>query len=321
MPFDTLALCDPDHNRKKTFAHVFTTAGYIMSDAPASTNTLSSPESPPPAEFKCRATLVDAAGVQHRPATGDVRIVSLVPSLTELLFDLGIGDRVVGRTAFCVHPRERVKRVLSVGGTKTINMQKLRSLAPTHVVVNIDETPRALAQELADEGVEVIVTHPVEVADNPGLYRLIGGLFRAEEAAEALAERFHQAYALAVDEARGMPSRRVLYLIWRDPWMTVSRDTYISRMLALVNWHTVPAEPDRRYPTVALDDALLDIVDRVLFASEPFPFKERHIQAFRADYPRHAGKAAAIDGELVSWYGSRAIAGLGYITALARSHA
>jgi ABC-type Fe3+-hydroxamate transport system substrate-binding protein len=250
-----------------------------------------------------------------------VRIVSLVPSLTELLFDLGLGDHVVGRTAFCVHPKERVKRVRSVGGTKTINIRKLRALAPTHVVVNIDETPLSLAEELANEGVEVVVTHPVEVADNPGLYRLIGGLFRAEAAAESLVQQFRQAYAAAVDEARGMPSRRVLYLIWKDPWMTVSRDTYVSRMLALVNWQTAPAEADRRYPTVALDEALLDTVDRVLFASEPFPFKDRHIEAFRAEYPRHAAKAVAIDGELVSWYGSRAIAGLGYITALARSHA
>ena len=286
-----------------------------MPDKPDPSTTRSTAEPAPQAE----AVFVDAAGVQHRPAAGEVRIVSLVPSLTELLFDLGLGDRVVGRTAFCVHPKERVKRVRSVGGTKSINMEKLRSSAPTHVLVNIDETPRPLAEKLAEEGAEVVVTHPVEVQDNLGLYSLIGGLFGAGMAAEGLAERFRQAYAAAVDEARRRPLRRVLYLIWKDPWMTVSRDTYISRMLALANWQTVASEADRRYPVVGLDEALLETVDRVLFSSEPFPFKAHHIEAFRADYPRHATKALTIDGELVSWYGSRAIAGLDYMTALARS--
>lgn len=286
-----------------------------MPDRPDPSTAPSTAEPAPQAE----AVFVDAAGVQHRPATGEVRIVSLVPSLTELLFDLGLGDRVVGRTAFCVHPKERVKRVRSVGGTKSINMEKLRSSAPTHVLVNIDETPRPLAEKLAEEGAEVVVTHPVAVEDNLGLYNLIGEIFGVGTPAGQLAERFRQAYAAAVDEARGRPLRRVLYLIWKDPWMTVSRETYISRMLALANWHTVPGEADRRYPVVGLDEALLETVDRVLFASEPFPFKAHHIEAFRADYPRHATKALTIDGELVSWYGSRAIAGLGYMTALARS--
>lgn len=287
----------------------------MMADRPVPATTRSTAEPLPQAEV----VFVDAAGIQHRPATGDARIVSLVPSLTELLFDLGLGDRVVGRTAFCVHPKERVKRVRSVGGTKAINMEKLRSSAPTHVLVNIDETPRSLAEKLAEEGAEVVVTHPVEVEDNLRLYSLIGGIFGAGTAAGQLAERFRQAYAAAVDEARGRPLRRVLYLIWKDPWMTVSRDTYISRMLALANWHTVPGEADQRYPVVGLDEALLENVDRVLFSSEPFPFKAHHIEAFRAHYPRHATKALAVDGELVSWYGSRAIAGLDYMTALARS--
>ena len=106
------------------------------------------------------APLIDAAGVRHRPAaTGAARIVSLVPSLTELLFDLGLGDQVVGRTVFCVHPQGRVKAARSVGGTKTANSRKLHELKPTHVLVNIDETPRALAQELAAAGYTIIVTH------------------------------------------------------------------------------------------------------------------------------------------------------------------
>lgn len=264
---------------------------------------------------------IDAAGVGHEPAGAEARIVSLVPSLTELLFDLDLGDRVVGRTAFCVHPKARIKKVKSVGGTKTINIDKLRRLAPTHAVVNIDETPRPLAEQLKADGIDVIVTHPVEVADNLLLYRLLGAVFGADAAAEELSERFRAAYAAAVDEARERAPRRVLYLIWKDPWMTVTRDTYVSRMLALAGWHTIPEAAERRYPEIAMDDALLADVDHVLFASEPFPFQERHVDAFRAAYPAHAAKALAIDGEMVSWYGSRAIAGLSYLAAFARTHA
>jgi ABC-type Fe3+-hydroxamate transport system substrate-binding protein len=276
------------------------------------------PPSLPP--YSPEPLLRDAAGILHRPVGVGARIVSLVPSLTELLFDLGLGDRIVGRTAFCVHPEDRVKAVRSVGGTKTINMKKLRRLAPTHAIVNIDETPRLLAEQLGAEGIEVVVTHPVEVADNLMLYRLIGSVFGAEAAAEALAERFRQAYAVTIDEARERSPRRVLYLIWKDPWMTVTRETYVSRMLALAGWHTVPSDADRRYPEITLDEALLADVDLVLFASEPFPFKAGHIEAFRATHPGHAAKALAIDGEMVSWYGSRAVAGLAYLAALVREH-
>lgn len=258
--------------------------------------------------------LVDAVGTRHRPAGSEARIVSLVPSLTELLFDLGLGERVVGRTAFCVHPAGRIKAVRSVGGTKTVNWDKLRRVAPTHVIVNIDETPRPLAEELAAEGYTLVVTHPIEVADNVPLYRLLGGIFGAAEAAEALVARFEQAYGDAVAAAQDRPQRDVLYLIWKDPWMTVSADTYIAKMLALAGWRTVPAQADRRYPEVVLDEALLAQVDRVLFSSEPFPFTERHLADFRAAHPTHAGKALAIDAELVSWYGSRALAGLPYLT-------
>lgn len=254
----------------------------------------------------------DAAGVRHRVAP-DARIVSLVPSITELLFDLGLERQVVGRTAFCIHPAGRVKRVRSVGGTKTVNMEKLLALAPTHVIVNVDETPRPLAEALAAAGLCVIVTHPIAVRDNLDLYRLMGGVFAGETAAEALCARFEEAYASARATGRGRAPRDVLYLIWKEPWMTVSRDTYIARMLELVGLRTLPASAEQRYPTVTLDAALLGTADQVLFASEPFPFRDHHLASFREAFPEHAGKARMIDAEMVSWYGSRAIAGLSYL--------
>ncbi len=264
------------------------------------------------------AAIVDAAGRSHRPADGPARIVSLVPSLTELLFALELGDQVVGRTAFCVHPRDRVRALPSVGGTKRINREKLDRLRPTHVVVNVDETPRRLALDLAQSGYQVIVTHPIEVGDNLALYRLFGALFDRRREAEALCDRFASALAALTAAARTLRRRDVLYLIWSNPWMTVSSDTYIARMLALVGWRTVAGDAAIRYPTVELDAALLARTELVLFASEPFPFEETHLDAFRSAFPDHAAKAHLIDAEMVSWYGSRAIEGLGYLAAFAR---
>lgn len=264
--------------------------------------------------------LVDDAGVAHAPVTDAPRIVSLVPSITELLFDLGLGPAVVGRTAFCVHPAGSVRRAKSVGGTKQVNMTKLEALAPTHAIVNIDETPRHLADDLAALGIIVVVTHPVEVHDNLRLYRLIGAVFRRDREAKALCQRFEAAYEDLLRARRILDlQQRVLYLIWRDPWMTVSRETYIARMLSLIGWHTEPVVAASRYPAVTMDEALLSQCDRVLFATEPFPFKDRHVAAFREAFPRHAAKARLIDGELVSWYGSRAVAGLRYLGELAGS--
>jgi ABC-type Fe3+-hydroxamate transport system substrate-binding protein len=261
---------------------------------------------------------IDAAGVRHPPAGEDARIVSLVPSITELLFDLGLDAAVVGRTVFCVHPKDRVRAARSVGGTKQINFEKLRSLAPTHVIVNVDETPLDLANAIAALGCRVVVTHPVDVTDNLTLFRLIGGLFGRATEADALASRLQAALAAVEDATARWPPRRVLYLIWKNPWMTVSRDTYIARMLAQVNWQTVADDPAIRYPTIRLTTDLLAETDLVLFSSEPFPFSQTHVEDFCRAFPEHAAKALTIDGQMVSWYGSRAIAGIAYLHALAK---
>ena len=111
--------------------------------------------------------------------------------------------------------------------------------------------------------------------------------------------------------------RRALYLIWQNPWMTISRDTYISKFLALAGWRTVAHNDVVRYPEVTIDDTLLDDVDDVLFSTEPYTFSEADLAAFAKEHPAHAAKARLIDAEMVSWYGSRAVAGLGYLKHLA----
>ena len=254
--------------------------------------------------------LVDAVGQRHAPAGDDARIVSLVPSLTELVCELGLAERLVGRTGFCVHPRATLKRMPKVGGTKDVDLAKLRALAPTHVIVNVDENRKETFEEIARFVPHVLVTHPLAPRDNLALYRLIGGVFGREAQADALCERFERAYAEATRAATDFAPQRVLYLIWRKPWMTVARETYISRTLALVNWRTVPETAAERYPETALDEAALAGVDLVLASSEPFAFRKRDLGEIRA----LTGKPVAlIDGEMTSWYGPRAIAGLQYL--------
>ena len=258
---------------------------------------------------------VDALGVAHRPAGDKARIVSLVPSITELLCDLGLADRVVGRTTFCVHPKEEVAGIARVGGTKTPRLDRIRALNPTHVIVNIDENVRETVEEIAHFAPHVVVTHPVEVKDNLGLYRLLGHVFGAEEAAETLCHEFRSALLRLEETAAGLAPLRVLYLIWRRPWMTISSSTYISRVLALARWQSA-GDAEVRYPEIALTPVLAREIDLVLLSSEPYPFKPKHIEEVRAQLG--PGPAVElIDAEMVSWYGSRAIAGLDYLRGFA----
>jgi ABC-type Fe3+-hydroxamate transport system substrate-binding protein len=261
---------------------------------------------------------LDAAGVAHEMAGSTARIVSLVPSITELLFALGLDRQIVGRTGFCVHPRERVRHVPKVGGTKAVNVDAIRALQPTHVIVNIDENERDTVERLRSFVPHIVVTHPQTPHDNLALYALLGTIFDRGDEARRLSEALEAQLADAEAAAHAQPALQVLYVIWRDPWMTVARDTYISAMLRLVNWHTLPAVPGgptgaARYPAFDFDAAWLADVDRVLLSSEPYRFTEAHCDALRRD-ARLAGKRIAlIDGEQVSWYGSRAIEGIGYL--------
>ncbi len=254
----------------------------------------------------------DALGTLHPRATDSPRIVSLVPSLTELLWDLDLGHRLVGRTAWCIHP-PAVRRVPRVGGTKDVDLERVRTLAPTHVVVNVDENRREVFEALRSFVPDVVVTHPLAPRDNLDLYRLLGGIFGREAEAERLCRELDEGWRRL--EASG-PRREenALLLIWRDPWMTVSRDTYVARMLEAVGWRTLPAESEARYPVIAAGAPWLDDVETVFLASEPFPFRQRHLAEAAALVPGRPVRL--IDGEMISWYGSRAIRGLHYLGAL-----
>lgn len=262
----------------------------------------------------------DAAGVFHAPARGEVRIVSLVPSLTELLFALGLGAQLVGRTGFCVHPRDAVRAVPKVGGTKDVKLDRIRALAPTHVVVNIDENRRETVDELAAFVPNIIVTHPGKPQDNLALYRLFGSIFGCERAAARLESKLLEALGEAAAAKAELPAENVLYLIWREPWMTIARDTYISAMLAEVGWHSLPSvnggeRGAARYPDFDWDAPWLVDVQRILLSSEPYRFRPQHVDEVSALAAR---PALLVDGEMASWYGSRVIQGIRYLVELRR---
>lgn len=263
-------------------------------------------------------TFTDDLGLAH-DIVETPRILSLVPSITELLFDLDLAERLVGRTQYCIHPKTHVASIPSVGGTKKINMSRVQELAPTHAILNIDENPKSMADDLLELGIDVITTHPMTPNDNIGLYELIGGVFDRQDQVARLMDKFRTAMD-AIHTSDDAPSKRVLYLIWKDPWMAVSADTYIANTLSLLNWQiATPGMIDgqtgdaARYPMINITKETLQDIDLILFSSEPYSFTKEHIDAFQSSFPDHGHKAHIINGEMTSWYGSRAIMGLKYL--------
>ena len=246
------------------------------------------------------------------------RIASLVPSATETLAALGLAPCLVARTGFCIHPAAVVAGVPKVGGTKDVNLAKLRRLAPTHIVVNVDENLRETADALREFVPHVIVTHPRRPEDNLALFEQLRAAFATEpgvdERAAALSAEFTAALARCRSAAHS--SQRVLYLIWREPWMTVARDTYISALLAEAGWQSWPdvqggEHGAGRYPVLSGQEPWLAQIDRVLLSSEPYRFGPAHIAEAQALCPQ--ARVQQVDGEMLSWWGMRGAAGLDYL--------
>lgn len=250
------------------------------------------------------------------------RIACLVPSVSELLAALGLAPLMVARTGFCIHPAAPMAAIAKVGGTKDVNLARLRALAPSHVIVNVDENRLDTVQALCEFVPRVIVTHPCAPEDNLALLDQLlqdfGDLPGVAERAAALAAELRA--ELAGCAAQPWPARRVLYLIWRDPWMTVARDTYIARMLAQVGWQSWPPleggpQGAARYPQLRGDEPWLGDIEELLLSSEPYRFGPEHLDQAQALCPR--ARVRLVDGELLSWYGPRAARGLAYLRGLA----
>ncbi len=237
-----------------------------------------------------------------RPASPARRIVSLVPSLTEALFALGLGDRVVGVTDWCVHPADALASLPRVGGTKNPDLAAVRALAPDLVIANREENRRRHVERLEAEGVPVWVTYPRTVRE--------GAALGADEAAlRDVVLPVEEAVAAAESAAAQRPERtRVFCPIWKRPWMAVGGDTYACDLLSLCGGENVFAEcGDRRYPRVEESDIVDAAPEVVLLPDEPYAFDARDAaELARLPVPAaDEGRIHLIDGTLVSWYGPR----------------
>lgn len=233
------------------------------------------------------------------------RIVSLCPSLTQTICDLGLKTAVVGCTKFCVHPPDIHRMATLVGGTKDPDLDAIAALNPTAVLVNEEENKPEHIEALAQRW-RVLRTFPRAPADVPAMLRAMGEFLDWRESHENAAREVEAAIA-AIDGDRWSPFR-FLYFIWQRPHMIAGRDTYISRLLESVGG-TNAYEGTERYPAVELADFTAKGVDAVLLSSEPYPFRKRDARALREVWPT-APAIFKIDGQLMSWHGTYTVAAL-----------
>jgi ABC-type hemin transport system substrate-binding protein len=246
------------------------------------------------------------------------RIVSLVPSLTEALFALGLGERVVGVTEWCVHPAEGVAPLAKVGGTKNPDIDSVLALRPDLVIANREENRRRDVQNLEAAGIRVWVTHPKTVRDGVALLGALADLGASPERRRAVAGSAQLALARAEQERL---ERRVRFVcpIWRDPWMVVGEDTYAHDLITLCGGENVfTGAGGRRYPRVELEEIVAAGPELILLPDEPYAFGQRDAQQLGAlDVPAaHTGRIHLIDGTLVSWYGPRILQAIETLRAL-----
>lgn len=237
------------------------------------------------------------------------RIVSLVPSQTELLCVLGLEASVVGITKFCVHPYHLKSVKTIVGGTKQVKMDKIAALEPDIIICNKEENTREMVQALAAH-YPVWVTNVRSMSDNYRMIEDFGKLFNQRTEARKLLDKTQHAEAEFARYMQHKPWRKAAYFIWKDPWMAAGGDTFINEMLKINHFNNL-YEGKGRYPEVELKKIRLDgDPDVVLLSSEPYPFKEE--DAFEVGRFTHHAKTVFANGEMFSWYGARLLRAFDY---------
>ncbi|GAB3791972.1 helical backbone metal receptor [Spirosoma humi] len=225
------------------------------------------------------------------------RIISLVPSQTELLFDLGLDQEIVGVTKFCIHPADKVKQKALIGGTKTLRLDRIRELAPDLIIANKEENTREQVEELQHQ-YPVHVTDMTTLPDALRMIREVGSLVGKSRESEAMATRIERDFAPVYAVSRP----NVAYLIWRNPYMVAASDTFIDAMLTVAGFSNAFAD-QTRYPEVTPDDLQKAQPDLLFLSSEPYPFGEKHRAELQQICP--SAQVLLVDGEVFSWYGSR----------------
>ncbi|HEK21438.1 MULTISPECIES: ABC transporter substrate-binding protein [unclassified Mucilaginibacter] len=242
--------------------------------------------------------------ILHRPK----RIISLVPSQTELLFDLGLADRVVGITKFCIHPAEQVKQVLKVGGTKQLNIEVIHSLKPDLIIANKEENEQSQIEALM-QYCPVWISDINDLDSALDMIERVGQITFATDNARQIVSDIRSGFEV-IDEVQNNIS--CVYLIWKNPYMAAGADTFINDMLQRCGFNNLVKEG--RYPLLTDDELKKLNPDILLLSSEPYPFAEKHIQEFKKLLPNT--RISLVDGELFSWYGSRLLYSPSYFISL-----
>ncbi|HRE76958.1 MAG TPA: helical backbone metal receptor [Flavobacterium sp.] len=249
----------------------------------------------------------------HQFETSPKRIVSLVPSQTELLYDLGLEDQIVGITKFCVHPKHLKATKQIIGGTKQVKYDKIKALQPDIIIANKEENTREIVEELS-KICPVWVTNIITIEDNLQMITDFGKIFNKRTEAQKWNDKITFAYNDFQQFIKDKPFRKVAYFIWANPYMVAGKDTFINEMLVLNRFENIYKEKGR-YPEIELEKIRQEGDPEVVFlSSEPFPFKDEH--AFEIGRCTHHAKTIFVDGELFSWYGSRILKAFPYFKKL-----
>lgn len=252
---------------------------------------------------------IDQLGRKLVFTTHPKRIISLVPSQTELLHYLGLENEVVGITKFCVHPQHLFKNKTKIGGTKNLNIEAINALQPDLIIANKEENIKEQIDALQAIA-PVWVSDVNNLEDTLEMITAIGFLTGKNEQANSLLEKIKLCFNQLKTQNIHL---NACYLIWREPYMTVGGDTFIHSMLEVCGFKNVFKNANR-YPEITLQQLALLNCQIVLLSSEPYPFKQKHINEIQEVLPNV--KIILVDGEMFSWYGSRLLQAADYFTAL-----
>ena len=237
------------------------------------------------------------------------KIVSVVPSQTELLHDIGLDEEVIGITKFCIHPHQWYKNKERVGGTKKLNIEKIKSLNPTIIFANKEENTKEDIEKL-EKYFPVYISDINTFDDVIKMIEDIGCIVQKNENAKRIILQLQikkETFLL-----NDLSKKSVLYLIWQNPFMTIGTDTFIHEMLHIAGFQNAVTE--KRYPILREIEMKTLNPEIVFLSSEPYPFSEKHIVEFKRILPN--AKIILVDGELFSWYGSRLLQSFDYFSAL-----
>ena len=259
-------------------------------------------------------TLSDQLHTTHTFETSPKRIVSLVPSQTELLFDLGLEEQIVGISKFCVHPFHFKSTKTIVGGTKTVKFDKIQALQPDIIIANKEENTLEMVDELR-QICPVWVTDIITIEDNYQMINDFGKLFNKRVEAQKWLDKIDFAYRDFQQFMTDKEVQKAAYFIWANPYMVAGKNTFINEMLQLNKFENIYQNREERYPEVIVQKMRIQgDPDLVLLSSEPFPFTDEH--AFELGRFTHHAKTVFVDGEMFSWYGSRLLKAFHYFKQL-----